>query len=162
MIAALGAYLFARRTGASIAGAVVTSIVWQSGGFLLAQISHINIAFHTAAILPGFCGRSNDMLRAGSRARGALLALFIAIQIFAGHQQTFAYAFLLVCAYAIVMAIGNAPQRKRYLGSLAYAGAGVLLGAVQILPTLELLRNSVRASATYEFFSRRFRCRVHS
>ena len=30
MIAALGAYLFARRTGASIAGAVVTSIVWQS------------------------------------------------------------------------------------------------------------------------------------
>ena len=152
MIAALGAYLFARRTGASIAGAAVTSIVWQSGGFLLAQISHINIV-HTAAILPWVLWSLERYVASGSRVRGALLALFIAIQIFAGHQQTFAYAFLLVCAYAIVMAFGNTTQRKHYLGSLAYVGAGVLLGAVQILPTVELLRNSVRATATYEFFS---------
>src|SRR5882672_4946992 len=43
MLAASGAYFFARRTGASIAGAIVTSLIWQAGGFLIGQISHINI-----------------------------------------------------------------------------------------------------------------------
>ena len=43
MLAASGAYFFARRTGASIAGAMTTSLIWQAGGFLIGQISHINI-----------------------------------------------------------------------------------------------------------------------
>jgi hypothetical protein len=51
MVAALGAYLFARRSGASIAGAAVTSVVWQCGGFMVNQIGHTNIA-QTAALLP--------------------------------------------------------------------------------------------------------------
>src|SRR5947207_11399229 len=43
MIAALGAYLYARSTRVSVFGAVVTSIIWQSCGFMIGQISHINI-----------------------------------------------------------------------------------------------------------------------
>src|SRR5437870_7357124 len=43
MVAGCGAYFFARRTGASIAGAIMTSLIWQSSGFLIGQISHINI-----------------------------------------------------------------------------------------------------------------------
>jgi len=37
VLAAAGAYFFARRTGASIAGAIVTSLIWQFGGFLIGQ-----------------------------------------------------------------------------------------------------------------------------
>ena len=51
MVAALGAYLCARRSGSSVAGAGLTSLVWQAGGFLVAQIGHTNIV-HTAAMLP--------------------------------------------------------------------------------------------------------------
>src|SRR5688572_15020724 len=51
LVAALGAYLFARRSGASVTGAVVTSLIWQWSGHLIGQISHINIV-HTAAMLP--------------------------------------------------------------------------------------------------------------
>src|SRR6476469_254998 len=37
MVAGLGAYLFARRSGSSVAGAGLTSLVWQAGAFLVAQ-----------------------------------------------------------------------------------------------------------------------------
>ncbi|HEY6805350.1 MAG TPA: YfhO family protein [Pyrinomonadaceae bacterium] len=152
MLAALGAYLFARRTGASISGAIVTSITWQAGGFLLAQISHINIV-HTAAVLPWVFWALERYVANGKRTSGALLAALIAIQVFAGHQQTFAYGLILVGAYTIVMVVGKTEHRRRYLKSLAFTLTGLLLAAVQILPTAELLRNSVRASATYDFFT---------
>jgi hypothetical protein len=152
MLAACGAYLFARRTGASIAGAIATSLIWQAGGFLIGQISHINIV-HTAAMLPWVLWALERYVSDGSRARGAWLAALIALQAFAGHQQTLAYALMLIVAYAIVMALTDLEKRKRYLSSLAFMAAGVLLAAVQIVPTFELLRNSPRTTATYDFFS---------
>ncbi|MDX6576589.1 MAG: hypothetical protein QOE96_2542, partial [Blastocatellia bacterium] len=152
MLAACGAYLFARRTGASIAGAIATSLIWQAGGFLIGQISHINIV-HTAAMLPWVLWALERYVSNGSRARGAWLAALIALQAFAGHQQTLAYALMLIVAYAIVMALTDLERRKRYLSSLAFMAAGVLLAAVQIVPTFELLRNSPRTTATYDFFS---------
>jgi hypothetical protein len=165
MLAALGAYLYSRRSGAAIAGAVVTSIVWQCCGFLVGQLSHINIV-QTAAMLPWVLWGVEAYAASGSRSRGALLALLVALQAFVGHQQTFAYSLMLVAAYSLVLAVANiagSPReqpacgamqsRKRYLSSLAYISAGLLLAAVQIVPTFELLRNSTRAEATYEFFT---------
>ncbi len=152
MIAAAGAYFYARRTGLSLLGAVITSLTWQFGSFMIGQISHINIV-HTAAVLPWVLWSLDRYVENGSRARGAVLAVVIAIQIFAGHQQTFVYTALLVVAYTIAMAVFDGQLRKRYLRSVAFMAAGVLLGAVQILPTYELLRNSLRATATYDFFS---------
>jgi len=152
VLAASGAYFYARRTGTSIAGAMVTSLIWQSGGFLIGQISHINIV-HTAALLPWVLWAIERYVSNGSRARGALLALLVALQAFAGHQQTLLYSLMLVASYAIVMALADLKNRKRYLSSLAFTSAGVLLAAVQIVPTFELLRNSPRAVATYDFFS---------
>jgi hypothetical protein len=152
VLAASGAYFYARRTGTSIAGAIVTSLIWQSGGFLIGQISHINIV-HTAALLPWVLWAMERYVSNGSRARGALLAALVALQAFAGHQQTLFYSLMLASSYAIVMALADLKNRKRYLSSLAFTATGVLLAAVQIVPTFELLRNSPRAVATYDFFS---------
>lgn len=152
MLAASGAYFFARRTGASIAGAIVTSLIWQAGGFLIGQISHINIV-HTAAMLPWVLWALERYVGNRGRASGPLLAALVALQAFAGHQQTLAYSLMLVAAYAIVSALTDLENRKRYLSSFFFLAAGVLLAAVQIVPTFELLRNSPRVTATYEFFS---------
>src|SRR5205085_6502934 len=51
------------------------------------------------------------------------------------------------------MAIAKRESLWRYLTSLAFIGAGLLLSAVQILSTFELLRRSERSAATYEFFT---------
>src|SRR3954452_21608260 len=102
MAAALGAYLYARRSGSSAVGAGLTSLVWQAGGFLVVQIGHTNIA-HTAAVLPWLFWALDGYGETGDRRRGALLALIVALQCFAGHQQTFAYSLIVAAAYAIVM-----------------------------------------------------------
>jgi hypothetical protein len=96
----------------------------------------------------------------GKRSRGVLLAVLVAVQVFAGHQQTLVYALLLAAAYAVVMWRANKQPTKQskqshapYLWSLVFIAAGLVLAAVQILPTLELLRNSLRAEASYDFFT---------
>jgi hypothetical protein len=152
VVAALGAYLYARRAGASPAGSVVTSLTWQWGGFLVGQIGHINIV-QTAACLPWVLWALDGYALKGRRRWGVLLAVLIALQTFAGHQQTLAYSLLLSGAYAVASAYSLKESRARYLWSLAFLAAGVMLAAVQILPTFELLRNSPRADATYDFFT---------
>ena len=152
MTVALGAFLYARSTRTSIAGAAVTSLVWQAGGFLINQISHINIV-QTAALLPWVLWAIERYVSSGKRKHAALVSVFVALQFFAGHQQAFAYALLLTFAYALVMAAVDFRQRKRYLVSVGFVSFGLLLAAVQILPTWELLRNSLRDTASYDFFT---------
>src|SRR5215212_414647 len=152
MIAALGAYLYARRAGSSIAGSVVTSLAWQWGGFLVGQIGHIGIV-QTGACLPWVLWALDGYGATGRRKWGVLLAALVALQTFAGHQQTLAYSLLLAAAYAVASAYTLRASRARYLWSLAFLAAGVLLAAVQILPTFELLRNSLRADSSYDFFT---------
>lgn len=153
VLAALGAYLFARRSGSSIAGAAATSLVWQCSAFMVAKVGQTNVV-QTAALLPWVLWTIDSYGLSGKRGWGVLLALLIAVQIFAGHQQTFAYSFLLAGAYALMMArASSGRERKSYLQSLLLLSIGVIAAAVQILPTLELWRNSLRATASYDFFS---------
>lgn len=152
VLAASGAYLYARRAGADLAGAIATSLIWQWSAFLVEQIGHTNI-LHTAAMLPWVLWAVDGYVATGERRRGVLLAALLALQVFAGHQQTFAYSLLLTGGYAFVMARSSPKARKSYLPLAAFIIAGLALAAVQILPTFELLRNSLRASATYDFFS---------
>ena len=150
VVAGLGAYLYARRAGSDIAGSVATSLIWQWSAFMVEQIGHTNIV-HTAAVLPWLLWAVDGYLATGQRKRGCLIVALLALQIFAGHQQTFAYSLLLVTAYALVIAKTQPEARKR-LGAVAiFLVAGLMLAAVQILPTFELLRNSLRATASYEF-----------
>lgn len=158
IVAALGAYLFARRSGSSVSGAALTSLIWQGSGFLIGQIGHTNI-LHTAALLPWVLWAIDGYGESGKRSRGLLLAVLVAVQVFAGHQQTLVYALLFAAAYAVVMWRGQAVSRQStqsrtaYLRSLIFIAAGLVLAAVQVLPMVEMLRNSLRATASYDFFT---------
>jgi membrane protein YfhO len=151
-LAALGAYLYARRSGATVAGAALTSLVWQWSGFLIAQIGHTNVV-QTAALLPWMLWALDGYAASGERKRGVLLAAIVALQVFAGHQQTLCYALLIASAYAVVMWRASQPTRNWYLRSLLLLVAGVVLAAVQILPTYELMRNSLRTGTSFDFFT---------
>lgn len=158
MVAALGAYLFARRSGADVTGALATSFIWQFSAFLVEQVGHTNV-LQTAALLPWVLWAVEGYIANESRRRGLLLAALVAVLIFAGHQQTSAYALLLTGAYSLVLVRASMGSRRSrspwssYLSPLALLALGFSLAAVQILPTIELLRNSMRASASYDFFS---------
>src|SRR5205814_2541508 len=77
--------------------------------------------------------------------------IVVALQCFAGHQQTWVYALLVAAAYAMVL--WRSTGARGYLWSLLLVASGIALAAVQILPTLELLRYSLRSEASYDFFS---------
>ena len=153
-LAGLGAFLYARRTGASLAGAAVTGLVWQWSGFLVAQIGHTNVV-HVASLLPWLLWTIDVYAATGRRARGVLVAVVVALMVFAGHPQTLCYSLMLAGAYAIYRAFTTPclDERRPLVLSLLLIGSGIALAAVQILPTLELMRNSVRADASYEFFT---------
>lgn len=153
-LAGVGTYLFARRSGHSICGSLVSALVWQWCGFLIAQIGHTNI-IHVAALLPWLFWAMEGYGQTGRRGRGATLAVIVALQVFAGHQQTLVYSLLLAGSYAVVLAFSQIDplRRRRYLFSLSLIASGLLLAAVQILPTLELARESLRSQASYEFFT---------
>lgn len=155
MVAALGAYLFARRSGSSVAGAALTSLIWQGSGFLIGQIGHTN-TLHTAAMLPWLLWAIDGYGENGKRSRGLLLAVLVAVQVFAGHQQTLVYSLLVATAYALVRwreRGAGGQSRRAYLRSVFFIAAGLVLAAVQLLPTFELLRHSMRSEASYDFFS---------
>ena len=151
MLAAVGAYFYARRAGADIPGAIATSLIWPFSAFMILQMGHTNV-LHTAAMMPWVLWSVDGYLATGERRRGVLLAALFALQVFSGHQQTLVYSFLLAGAYGLVTALASKRTRKMSLAPLVLMTIGLALAAVQILPTLELLRNSPRATATYDFF----------
>lgn len=152
MLAALGAYLYARRSGSLVVGAIVTSLAWQWSSFLIAHIGHTNI-LQTAAMLPWILWAIDGYGMTNLSRRGVLLAVLVAVQCFTGHQQTFAYSLIVAAAYALVMAHRSPERKTGYRRSLVFVAAGILLAAVQIVPTFELLRNSPRVSSSYDYFT---------
>src|SRR5215210_7165153 len=76
MLAALGAYLYARRAGAGLTGAAATSLIWQFSAFMVEQVGHTNV-LHTAAMLPWGLWAVEGYLENGSRRRAVILAVLV-------------------------------------------------------------------------------------
>jgi hypothetical protein len=79
MLAALGAFLYARRSGASIAGAALTSLVWQWSAFMVAKVGQTNVV-QTAALLPWVLWAVDRYGMGGKRRDGVVLAVLVAVQ----------------------------------------------------------------------------------
>jgi len=166
---ALGTYAFARRAaGQSVLGAVLAATLFALGGYVTAQVEHVNqlqgLAWLPWLMLLTHALMQLDWRAAGARKRAVGLAAgqaaFMALQILAGHTQT---AFISVAGsglYAATLGLGPllARWRKRTLpaatpvrwplASLLVLIAAVvwaaLLAAAQVLPTLELSAQSLR------------------
>ena len=151
-LSGVGAYLFARRSGTDVFGSMITGLVWQLSGFFIAHIGH-TVFIQTAGLLPWILWAVDGHAGTGRRLWALMIATLVALQTFAGHPQALVYSLLLAAAYGGCMALSNRILRLRYLGAVAMLAGGLALAAVQILPTLELARNSFRAQITYEFFT---------
>lgn len=173
MLAGSGAYLYARRTGCDIFGALVTGLLWQWSGFFVSHLGHTNIV-QAACLLPFVLWSIDGYIISGRRVWAALVALFVALIAFAGHPQTFIFSALLTGAYILYgiwrpddASPARDPSssehdeppgrlrrlRRRYVHALAMLFAGVLLTAIQIVPTQETTSYSLRSTASYEFFT---------
>ena len=164
-IAASGAYVFARSTRSvrlSIAASLLAAISFGLGGYLGTQIEHVNqlqgltwIGWIFLAY--EFSQQKNPESRIQSL-RWLPLALLITLQLLAGHTQSVFITLVGLGCYMLWQLIesifANRPAgwRNYTLRITHYASPLVLaviiaigLSMIQLLPTLELTRNSARS-----------------
>jgi len=160
VIAGWGAYLAGRRAlGLSVWAAALTAVLFALGGYLTAQVEHVN-QVQGLAWLPWFLavlgnGRVQDW-RAGLKRALAVSVLF-ALQLLAGHTQTTFISGVAVGVWVLANGIGewrleSGGWKMRNLQSLLSSLLpllvavllALLLTAVQLLPTLELTGLSSR------------------
>lgn len=161
LIAALGAYLAGRRTLAlGRVAALFAAALFALGGYLTAQVEHINqlqglawLPWFFAALAPAVASQGARPWQDRLRIVLAVGMLF-ALQLLAGHTQTAFITGVAVTAWLMFSLISylsgsSEPDRFRaVLRVLLVWGAGVtlavILSAVQLLPTLELAGQSSR------------------
>jgi hypothetical protein len=167
-LAALSAYAWSRislrmgRVGAWIVGAT-----FALGGYLGAQVEHVNqlqglawlpllLLLYDQSLVSGLQSsryRVADLACWGIRATAFVgLAVVIALVLLAGHTQTAFISLVGLAVYGVGPALWRAMRRREWrplvrcslLLAIA-AGLGIMLAAVQLAPTFELMPLSVRA-----------------
>lgn len=150
-LAGAGAYIFARRSlGLSRWPAWLGAVTFALGGYLSAQVEHVN-QLQALSWLP-YLFTFFDLALERWRWTFAL-ATVVTIQLLSGHSQSVFISLVGLGLYAMWPTIENAPARRwnarqlaRRLGVwLGAAIVGALLAAAQLVPTLELARQSIRA-----------------
>jgi hypothetical protein len=165
LVAAGGMYLLAwRGLRLSVLAAFASAIAFGLGGYLGAQVEHLN-QLQVLAWLPLellVIGVGASQLRF-SLPRLLLLSLLIALQALAGHTQSLYICLVALGIVFVVQGVGLVLARLRQPNSrpswvtlvrswaapvllLALAGAlAVLISALQLLPTVELASQSARS-----------------
>ncbi|MDE3077754.1 MAG: hypothetical protein KGJ86_20225, partial [Chloroflexota bacterium] len=146
LLAGAFVYAFSRSLGVSRAAGLVAGTVYMWSGFMVAQLGHLNMVA-VAAWLP----LELLLLRLAILGVRPLLTIpltsaVVAIAFFAGHTQLFLYELLAMAIFVVLL--GN---WRRSIPTLALVLAGsALLAAVQILPSYQLTRLSLRADISYQ------------
>jgi len=149
LVAGPGLYFLQRRLGISPKAALLGAAAYQFSGTLLSFLNLYNI-LPAVALLPwigwAFYGALQGKWLRRSMAFGGLLSL----QIIAMEPMTFQCTIVLLIGLG-VLHIVEAPERRRAIVRVIAAGLSgtcfaLGLSAVQILPTLEMLRQGARGA----------------
>ena len=135
-------------TNSRFAG-LFSGIVFGTSGFMMAHLGHAVIV-HSVAWIPLTMWALEQLRRKWSAWWFMAASIGIALSFFGGHTPIFTFGLMLSIAYAIVMGWHSPIGHWRYYA----ACAGLLLlsfglAAVQILPTMEIVGQSVRTG--YKF-----------
>lgn len=154
------AYLYARSLGVGRIPSFATGVIFAFGGFMTAHLGHLNMI--AAAIwLPLILLFFHRAVTKGSIVSAVFSGAVFAVSILAGHTQItlyIAFSLFLYWLWHVVFpdsrrsAGASRPISARWLriASLPVAGAvAFAASAIQLLPTYELVRLSVRADLTY-------------
>ncbi|MEW4527880.1 YfhO family protein [Maioricimonas sp. JC845] len=152
VIAFVGCWMLARQQGLRMPGAALAALVYVYGWFP-SRIC-LEWAVLTGAWLPWLIWLAERWLRSGGIGNGVALSLLLGVALLAGHFHLVFIASLLLVCYALLRFVlarsqeaGDRPGWRKYvlLGTFIALGYGV--GAVQLVPTWELTRDSQRADS---------------
>jgi hypothetical protein len=167
-LAAFNAYVWGRASlRMGWIGAWIVGAAFALGGYLGAQVEHVNqlqglawmplllLLFDKSPIsgLGSVDGRIGEVSHRPIRVMAFVgLVIVIALILLAGHTQTAFISLVGLAAYGLGPALWPAARRRQWRPLVRRAvllavatGFGILLAAVQLVPTFELMPLSVRA-----------------
>lgn len=152
-VALAGAWLLFRRFGLRSEAACAGALVFAFSGFNLLHLIHLN-AITVIAQMPWLLLAADVLLTSDeTRARAggfAGVALVLGSQLLAGFPQGVYYSGIALAWLTVLRLVTH--RRIVPVLWLAAAGvAGVLIGGIQVLPTLDSARTSFRSSTPFAF-----------
>jgi len=148
---ALGMWLFTGVLGLARFGRGVSALAYALSGYLIARVGSFPTA-DAAAWIPWVFWLAHRVVSQRCARDVGWLGLITGAQLLAGHAQTAWYGGVMVGLYTLWLAVwdqrGKRPARRLLGLGLALAGAalGMLIAAIQLVPTLEYFTESQRAS----------------
>ncbi len=158
-LAALGVYVFTRVIGQHRAAATLAAVAYAFSGFYLVSVGFTMI-IAAAAWLPLILAMIAIVVWKQEEKGDAsyspvpyivLGAVFLGLQVLAGHVEITYYTLMVSAFYAMWRLVGLGLRLKRWRPVLRLTGwlvvmvtLGLALGAVQLVPLVELVRQSFR------------------
>ncbi len=155
-LAGVFTYLLARSLDISRAGSFISGLVFAFGGFLMAQLTNINILTGSIWLPLIFCLFS-QAIRRRSYAFAAGAGTVLALQILPSHPQIILYILIVLGLYYFysLLTLPHAEIRSVLtlsLISLTTVVVGMGLAAIQLIPTYQLKElSALSESPGYDF-----------
>lgn len=154
VIAMSATYWFLRVLGVARLGAIISAIVYAFSGFYVVSIA-FPMVLAAAAWLPAILGCAEKiLLNKKRRLLYAMLgSILLGIQFLAGHIEISIYNLIMLAFYSVWRSFSVLSWRERFRMGVAITTVttiGTALGAVQIAPMYEVVRDNFRVgSADY-------------
>ncbi|NDJ79262.1 MAG: YfhO family protein [Chloroflexi bacterium] len=149
--AGVGMWLFTGSLGLTRFGRELSTLAFALGGYLMARLGSFPTV-SAAAWIPWVFWLVGRCMKRRQPGDIGWLGLAFGLQLLSGHAQTTWYSCVGAGLYAVWLAVWVLPDRPRRTRGMALllAGAGMALGvviaAIQLVPTAELLLESDRSS----------------
>ena len=145
IIGGIGAFLLCRELSLGVVAALAGALAFQLGGTaaMLAAWSPMHIAPYVW--IPVAMWRLERLLRQPSFPTAAWLGIVLTIQLLPGFPQTAVFTYQLIALRTGWALLGRPPKPFRLLAAVAFGCVlPLFLGAVQLLPSIEVARESLR------------------
>ncbi len=151
-------YLYCRKIKISIAGSLFATTVFLFSGFVIARLIFGNIIY-PLILLPFILYVIEDGFINPKSKKIFLLPIAIALLFFVGHPHILFYVFAFSIAYFLYRFFTIQKGRKNkafFMRFFTFLLIGIGLAGIQIIPTLELLKNANINPESSRFIFERF------
>ncbi len=144
LIAFVAFFFFANKVGVSKTGSIISGIGYSFSLFMTTFLEY-NTLGHFLYLLP-ISLLLIELAIENKKLALPILSLVIASTLFAGHLQLFGGNVIFILIYVLVRFFQAGKVRKSFINISLFVVLGIGIGAIQLLPGIELISLSARSS----------------
>lgn len=150
VVALVSTYLFAKKIGLAQKSAVLSSIAYSCSLYMSVFLEY-NTLGHIIALLPLSLYAVETLFEKFSIKGLIIFVGSIVLAVFAGHIQIAGFNLMFILSYIFFRTAASSDRFKKMVQFGGFIILSFCIAAIQILPTIELIRFSARVSQDYNF-----------